>query len=209
SEDGMLTLTIPRGTIALDKDGKRLKGLEVAVNEIPPDPPEDAHIIGLVYDFGPAGATFNPAITFTWSYDPDALPEGVAEEDLVLAYYDEAIGEWVDLPCVVDTENNIITAYVEHFTTFAIIGAVAPPPEEVVPLPEEVVPPPEEVVPPEEVAPPEEVVPPEEEVPPEEVPPPVPEEVPPPSQTTNQLAPDWWDYKWGSSSRVTCFLPGS
>ena len=177
SEDGMLTLTIPRGTIALGKDGKRLKGLEVAVDESPPDPPEDAHIIGLAYDFGPDGATFNPAIAFTWSYDPEALPEAVAEEDLVLAYYDEAIGEWVDLPCVVDIENNIITASVPHFTTFAIIGAVTPLEEEVVPPPEEVVPPPEEVVPsPEVVPPPEEVVPPPEEV----VPPPVPEEVPPP-----------------------------
>ncbi|GAI86393.1 unnamed protein product, partial [marine sediment metagenome] len=48
----------------------------------------------------------------------------MAEEDLVLAYYDEAAGEWLELDCVVDTENNIITASVPHFTTFAIIGAV-------------------------------------------------------------------------------------
>ncbi|GAI11022.1 unnamed protein product, partial [marine sediment metagenome] len=57
----------------------------------------------------------------------DALPEGVAEEDLVIAYYDEEAGEWVELDCVVDTVNNIITASVAHFTTFAIIGTVTPP----------------------------------------------------------------------------------
>ena len=128
SDDGMLTLTIPEETLALDEDGNRLETLEVTINETPPDPPEDAHIIGLAYDFGPDGATFDPAITLTFSYDPEALPEGVAEEDLVLAYYDEDTGEWVELPCVVDTVNNIITASVPHFTTFAIIGSVTPVP---------------------------------------------------------------------------------
>ncbi|GAJ23619.1 unnamed protein product, partial [marine sediment metagenome] len=135
SEDGMLTITIPKGTIALEEDGKRLKGLEAVVDESPPDPPEDAHIIGLAYDFRPDGATFDPEITFTWSYDPDALPEDVAEEDLVLAYYDEDAGKWVELDCVVDTKNNIITASVPHFTCFAIIGAVTPPPAPVPPPP--------------------------------------------------------------------------
>ncbi|GAH85442.1 unnamed protein product, partial [marine sediment metagenome] len=126
SEDGMLTITIAKGTIALDKDGKRLKSLEVAVDESPPDPPEDAHIIGLAYDFGPDGATFDPPITFTWSYDHYILPTGIAEKDLVIAYYHD--GEWVEVDCVVDIENNTITASVEHFTTFAIIGTVPSPP---------------------------------------------------------------------------------
>jgi len=161
SADGMLTLTIPDGTIALDEYGDPLESLEVAVDETPPDPPEGSYIIELAYDFGPDGATFDPPITLEYTYDPGALPEGVAEEDLVLAYYDEDAGEWVELVCVVDTVNNTITASVSHFTTFAIIGAVTPPEEEEVVPPEE-----EEVVPPEE----EEVVPPEEEevVPPEE-----------------------------------------
>ncbi len=128
SADGMLTIIIPKGTIALDKEGDPLDSLEAAVDESPPDPPEDAHIIGLAYDFGPDGATFDPAITLEYTYDPAEIPEGVAEEDLVLAYYDEAADKWVEVDCVVDTENNIITASVEHFTSFAIIGAVPPPP---------------------------------------------------------------------------------
>ena len=128
SADGMLTLTIPEGTIALDEDGNPLEGLEAAVDESPPDPPEGSYIIELAYDFGPDGATFDPAITLEYTYDPAEIPEDVAEEDLVLAYYDEETGEWVELDCVVDTENNTITADVEHFTTFAIIGAVTPPP---------------------------------------------------------------------------------
>lgn len=134
SEDGMLTIAIPKGTIALDKDGKRLKSLEAAVDESPPDPPKDTNIIGLAYDFDPDGATFDPAITLTWSYDHYILPTGVAEKDLVLAYYDEDAGKWVELECVVDTVNNTITASVNHFTTFAVI-AVTPPPAPTAPAP--------------------------------------------------------------------------
>jgi len=126
SEDGKLTITIPAGTFALDKDGNPLESLTADIDPSPPEPPEDGYIIGLAYDFGPDGATFDPPITFTYTYDPADIPEGVAEEDLVLAYYDEDTGEWVELDCVVDTENNIITASVEHFTTFAVIGKVRP-----------------------------------------------------------------------------------
>ena len=53
----------------------------------------------------------------------------MAEEDLVLAWYDEAANKWIELDCVVDTENNTITASIAHFTTFAIIGAVTSAPE--------------------------------------------------------------------------------
>jgi len=133
SEDGMLTMTIPEGTIALDKESERLSTLTVAVDPSPPDPPEDAHIIGLAYDFGPDGATFDPPITLEYSYDPEALPEGVDEEDLVLAYYDEEAGEWVECECTCDPDTNCITACVCHFTSFAIIGEVTLPEEEVAP----------------------------------------------------------------------------
>ncbi len=131
SQDGNLTITILDGTTALDRDGKRLKTLEVLVNEDPPAPPENTSIIGLAYDFEPTGATFNPPIAFTWVYDPVTFPGDVA--DLVLAYYSEELSRWIELPCIVDSVTHTITASVSHFTTFAIIGEVAlilPEPEE-------------------------------------------------------------------------------
>ena len=127
SADGTLTVTIPEGTIAKDENDNPLSSVGVAVDNSPPSPPEDANIIGLAYNFGPDGAVFSPPITLEYSYDPDALPEGVHEEDLVIAYYDEDAGEWAGLACTVDTENNTITASVSHFTTFAIIGTITPP----------------------------------------------------------------------------------
>jgi len=129
SQDGKLTITIPKRTTAQGENGRRLKTLGVVIDEAPPKPPEDTRIIGLAYNFTPAGATFDPPITFTWSYDPAGYVLGyVAEEDLVLAYYDEDAGKWVELDCVVDTKYKTITASVPHFTVFAIIGAVTPPP---------------------------------------------------------------------------------
>lgn len=143
SPDGNLTVTIPENTIALGEDGKSLERLSVVTNGNPPEPPEGAYIIGLPYTFGPGGATFDPPMTLTWSYDPDAVPEGVVESSLVVAYYDEDAGEWVELECVVDTENNTITATVYHFTVFALIATQPPTPEEpTVPVPPGSAPPP-------------------------------------------------------------------
>jgi uncharacterized repeat protein (TIGR01451 family) len=135
SPDGNLTITIPSGTSVLNKDGNPLIchsggvspcALQVTVDENPPPLPEKANIIGLPYKFEPSGVTFDPPITLTYKYDPDALPEGVAEEDLVLAYYDEGTDTWVELPCTVDPATHTITASVSHLTTFAIIGTSTP-----------------------------------------------------------------------------------
>jgi len=129
SADGLLTVTIPRGTIARQENGNRLTTFGVTINENPPPPPEGKNIIGLTYNFKPEGATFDPPITLTFTYNPEDIPEGVAEEDLVLAFYDEGTGEWIECECTCDPENNCVTACVCHFTDFAVIAPVPPPPE--------------------------------------------------------------------------------
>jgi len=129
SEDELCTLTIPKDTVGLTEELEPLDEITVLEMDDPPPPPEDAHVIGLAYDFGPDGATFDPPITLEYTYDPADIPEGVAEEDLVIAYYDEEAGEWVELEgCVVDPVTKTITAPVSHFTTFAIVARAAPPP---------------------------------------------------------------------------------
>jgi len=123
SPDGNMTVVISRGTVALDDDGNPLRVLTVNVALEPPAPPRGAHFIGLAYSFAPPGATFNPPLTLTWQYDPADVPEDVAEEDLVVAYYSEEAGEWVKVPSVVDVQTHTITTEVSHFTTFAVIAA--------------------------------------------------------------------------------------
>lgn len=136
SPDSTTELSIPLSTTIKDKDGRRIypSNIKITDNPNPPAPPSDTSIIGLTYNFEPSGATFDPPITLTFTYDPGQLPEGVNEGDLVVAFYDEATGEWINLVCVVDTETNTITALVSHFTAFAILVKV-PVVEEVIPIP--------------------------------------------------------------------------
>lgn len=128
TEAGDLTVTIPDGTIALDEYGNPLTEIEVVVDEDPVcPPPEEAYVIGLPYSFEPDGAIFTPPLVLTFNYEDAAISENVAEEDLALAYCDGATGEWVVIGGVVNTADNTITAFVDHFTTFAIIGFITPP----------------------------------------------------------------------------------
>ncbi len=124
SPDGNLSFTLPQGCTALGPDGKWLQYLDVDVYENPPDPPQDKHIIGLPYDFQPNGATFTaPPMELTWHYDPETLGD-IPEASLVLAYFDDNAGVWVELDCVVDPVTHTIKAKISHFTVFAILGNI-------------------------------------------------------------------------------------
>ena len=125
SPDGKITITIPEGTVVLDKNGNPLQTLTVDVDPNPSCPPPDGAYIILPYNLGPAGATFNPAITLTWHYDQADIPAGVVEKDLIVAYCDKNTGQWVPVPSAVDVNTNTMTATVSHFTTFAMIGTPA------------------------------------------------------------------------------------
>ena len=121
---GYVGVNISSGTIALTEGGDPLP--QITVTEVCfgyPPPPANAYVVGCAYDFQPDGATFDPPITITLKYDDGLLPPGVAEEDLVIAVYNAATGEWQVLPTTVDTENNVLTAEVSHFTYFAVYAA--------------------------------------------------------------------------------------
>ena len=128
SEDKMLHIAVPEGTIVLDKDGEPLTGLELTINETPLPPPPETDIVGLTYDVGPDGTSFDRAITITCSYDPYEISLRVAEEDLVIACYDEDVDEWLESPSVVDVVNNTVTTLVDHLSTFTILAPVPVPP---------------------------------------------------------------------------------
>ena len=121
---GILGIDIPSGTTALTTGGECL--LEITIEEICfgfPPPPANAYVVGCAYDYGPDGATLNPPIEITIEYDPGLVPDGVAEEDLVIAYYDASAGEWVVLPSTVDAVNHTITAEVSGFSMYAVCAA--------------------------------------------------------------------------------------
>ncbi len=129
SADGRVELTISKDTIGLTKEGEPLSEISIAEVTQPLAPPKGSSIIGLVYDLGPDGTTFEPAITLTMSYDPEDIPPGVNEENLVSAFRDAEAGEWVALDsCIVDPESNTITVSISHFTAFTILAFNSPAP---------------------------------------------------------------------------------
>jgi len=127
SAEGRISVSVDEGTIVLDKEGKPLQFIQAAIDSSPPSYPEDACIVGSVYDLGPQGATFDPWLMLTLSYEPEGLPEGVRENDLYIAYHDGS--EWhMSRYRKVDTKSHSVTTQMYHFTSFAILAPKEPPP---------------------------------------------------------------------------------
>ena len=112
---------ITKGTQALDKDGNPFRTL--TINEVSdyPDPPADSNILAIPLDLGPDGATFSPAITAFFNYDPELLPRELDENDLSVAFYDEATGSWIVMPCEIMPGNGQIKVMIDHFCIYAIL----------------------------------------------------------------------------------------
>lgn len=130
SFDERFQLTIDLGIVAVTAYGTCLTCIGILKMGGSPSPPEDVHVIGVMYDAVPDRAAFFPPATLEYSYDPTAIPEGVPEERLFIAYYDGINDTWVKLDSVVDTEAKTITAKTSRFNDLAVFGyeAEAPPP---------------------------------------------------------------------------------
>jgi len=64
---------------------------------------------------------FARPVTVTLVYS-DTEVEGVIEEDLRLAYWDEEGGAWIPVPATVDTAGNRVTALLSHFSQYGMVG---------------------------------------------------------------------------------------
>ena len=124
TQDEKVSLDVSEGTKLLDSQGEALASLSASEVTSPPAPPAKNAIVS-AYDFGPDGATFEPAITLTMNYTPDTLPEGVNESELYIACWDGS--QWQTLDSTVDTTTHTVTAKVSHFSQFAVMGTSAIP----------------------------------------------------------------------------------
>jgi hypothetical protein len=123
SADQNVSLNIPLGTIGKTKEGAPLTYISLKQMVTPPPPPLQSNVIGLTYDLGPEGATFDPPITLTFTYDPSRIPAGVNERDLVIAFYNKTTGQWENLTdIVVDPVTHTISGKAGHFTAFAVLA---------------------------------------------------------------------------------------
>ena len=128
SSDSLCQLIIAKDTVGLTEDGEPLSEVKMTRMGAPPALPSGARVVGSVYDFKPDGATFNPAATLEYTYDSSKIPEGVAEDELVLVWWDSGTGKWVETESTVNPEANTITARVSHFTAFAALAYLPPEP---------------------------------------------------------------------------------
>jgi len=107
----------------------------VAIDPSPPPPPEDAYIIGAVYDFAPGGATFNPPLKLTISYDPGELPEGVRESEVYIACYQDS--KWDKVPYKqVEAEKHRVTTQIGLSAKYAVLAPREPPKPQPKPSPQ-------------------------------------------------------------------------
>jgi len=127
SADNKVTISLDEDASCLDKEDNRLNTIRISEQTDCPPVPEGYDIIGTAYEFYPAGAKFAPALSLTLSYVDNDIPQYLSEEDVYIAYYDATAENWATSTSQVDTQNNIVTAPVSHFTTFAIMGAAVSP----------------------------------------------------------------------------------
>jgi hypothetical protein len=125
STDGKVEVSIPKNTIGKNRVGQTLQNITIKEKAAPSAPPANSEIIGQVYDLGPSGATFDPPISLTFTYQESLIPAEAAEENLVIATWED--GKWLELEnSTVDPDSNTITAPVSHFTVFTIMAHTAP-----------------------------------------------------------------------------------
>jgi len=126
SPDGNVVISIAAGTALLDGESKPLHNLTVTPVEPPPSPPEGCFMLA-AFDFEPNGTTFNPPMELTITYDPGSMPEGMSEENLVIAVFDEATDKWEFLECEVDAESNKVAVFISHLSVYGLLASPSSP----------------------------------------------------------------------------------
>ena len=129
SGDRKVELFIPKDTIGLNRVGSLLSSISIKEMTEIPSLPEQCSVIGLVYRLGPDRATFDPPIDLTIKYDASLIPQGVAEERLVIVTFDTfdwSTSQWVELESTIDPETDTIMAKISHFSAVAVLAPTRP-----------------------------------------------------------------------------------
>jgi len=122
SDNNNGTVTINQGTTGETTAGEPVNEIWfIEIDREPPPITEEQAIIGLQYEAGPDGATFDEPVTITLNYNPEDIPEGFDINKLSIALWDRDLADWVPLDnCIVDPLHNTISAQVTHFSRYSI-----------------------------------------------------------------------------------------
>ncbi len=119
SADSSTTVTMFRGTVAVDPTGNAVGKITVNKLSSPPtSAPSETHDSGIYVDFGPSGTSFSKEVMITLDFDPKEFSN---EQDPVIYTY-SGEGEWLALETTVNWEKGRATAYTTHFSVYALFG---------------------------------------------------------------------------------------
>jgi len=121
SNDNLCWVTIAKDTECLTKYRTTLTRITIVHMDEPPDIPAFHEIIDLAYEFGPEGATFDPPITVTFTYDESLIPTGADKDNLFIAVWNATTGDWDKLDSFVNSADNTITAEISHFSAMTVL----------------------------------------------------------------------------------------
>jgi len=118
SSDTKTTVTLYKGTVGTDTSGKPISKIIITTPpSLPADTPDEVHESGLYYDFGPSGTSFSKEVLITIDFDPE---EYEGRNPTIYSYTPE--DGWIALETNVDWENGRATAYISHFSLYALFG---------------------------------------------------------------------------------------
>jgi hypothetical protein len=126
SPDGDWKLEIAKDTQILTADGEAAG--EIVAREITEElPPPPDGTIAKAFELGPSGITFDPPATLKLTLPASELPENVSS--VVIAYYSSETG-WTEIQTEWNRTDDVVIATVQivHFTPFAVIYQLIPPP---------------------------------------------------------------------------------
>ncbi|PIY96132.1 MAG: hypothetical protein COY66_04950 [Candidatus Kerfeldbacteria bacterium CG_4_10_14_0_8_um_filter_42_10] len=117
------TVTIPANALATEGDVTVIASPDINLFFTP-----DSKPITFAWDFEALDSSqqlitsFNEMVTISIPYDQELLDSlGIDENNIIAKYYNDTSGTWQMPPGVtLDTENNLITVQVDHFTNFAV-----------------------------------------------------------------------------------------
>jgi len=129
SPDGKHSLSLVRGTSAPIIGRERYYVItirELDPEDIPPLPENTVAIVAV--SVTPTGAVFDRDVILTLSFS--RLPENALEQTVRLAFYDDANKVWVPVQSTQGRRDGMttISAVLRHFTVFAVLVEVVPPP---------------------------------------------------------------------------------
>nr|QOV09077.1 hypothetical protein HULAa30F3_00032 [uncultured Dehalococcoidia bacterium] len=122
SQDRKCTLDISKN-VQVQTAGAPLTTLNMTESAAALPLPQNSGLASPLYELGPAGTSFNPAIILTIMYNLP-LPAGVTENSLSIRTWDPVMQRWIAYTSTVNTQDKTVSAAIPHFSTFAVIGDV-------------------------------------------------------------------------------------